>query len=395
MNIVKQMRRANAFGFFACLNITDAVWVVLLAARGFPLWQIGMAEAIFHVVSLVFEIPSGMAADLLGRRRSLAAAGLCSAAASLFMAFGHGFFSVCMCMALAALGGNFISGSDEALIYDSLIQCGRDDEYIKRSARYTQWQNIGATLSNFASLLTAFMGYVGFYLVDAALSMGRFFCALSLAEPTVTKAQRERTESPFAKLRERFRAHRRQMLGFLRESPALVRLMLADGLINLPCYLTLMFLQKRLEELGLNTMWLGLPIMCVSLSRAIGVAVGEKLHPGSLRRFYVLCAFIVAVGTVTAGWAPIGAAIPGAMLAAAAMDAWTLHLHRHLNKRFPSDQRASLVSVNAMAYSLLMIPASPIVGALGDLGYGSGLGLCALGLAVALGAAAAALKNKI
>lgn len=393
MNIKRQLRRVNAFGFFACLNITDAVWVVLLAARGFPLWQIGMAEAIFHVVSLVFEIPSGMAADLMGRRRSMAAAGLCSAAASLFMAFGQGFFSVCMCMALAALGGNFISGSDEALMYDSLIQCGQEEEYIERSARYTQWQNLGATLSNFASFLTAFMGYVGFYLVDAALSLGRFFCALGLEEPTVTKAQKERTAAPFAQLGLRFREHRRQVAEFLRESPALVRLMLADGLINLPCYLTLMFLQKRLEELGLHTMWLGLPIMCVSLSRAAGVAIGEKLRPGRLRRLYVLCALIVAAGTITAGSAAIAAAIPGAMLAAAAMDAWTLHLHRHLNEHFPSDRRASLVSVNAMAYSLLMIPASPIVGALGDLGYGAGLGLCALGLTVALGAAAAAFKR--
>jgi len=76
MNIQKQLRRMNVFGFVSCLRVFDAVWVVLLTLRGFPLWQIGLAEGIFHIVSLVCEIPSGMAADLLGRRRSLALAGL-------------------------------------------------------------------------------------------------------------------------------------------------------------------------------------------------------------------------------------------------------------------------------------------------------------------------------
>ena len=37
-----------------------------------------------------------------------------------------------------------------------------------------------------------------------------------------------------------------------------------------------------------------------------------------------------------------------------------------LNDDFPSDQRATLVSVNSMAYSLLMIAASPVAGAVGD-----------------------------
>ena len=62
-----------------CLDITTAVWVALLAARGYSLWQIGLAEGVFHVVSLMAEIPSGMAADLLGRKRTLALSGVMAA----------------------------------------------------------------------------------------------------------------------------------------------------------------------------------------------------------------------------------------------------------------------------------------------------------------------------
>ena len=92
MNIKKQLKTLNAFGFSACLRIPDAVWVVLLVARGYSLWQVGLAEGIFHIVSILGEIPSGMAADLMGRRRSLMAAGLCGVISALLMAFSRSFF---------------------------------------------------------------------------------------------------------------------------------------------------------------------------------------------------------------------------------------------------------------------------------------------------------------
>ena len=62
INLKKQLACIYTNNFFSGLRITDAVWVALLAARGFSLWEIGVAESVFHMVSLTFEVPSGMAA---------------------------------------------------------------------------------------------------------------------------------------------------------------------------------------------------------------------------------------------------------------------------------------------------------------------------------------------
>lgn len=395
MDIKQQLRRLNAFGFFTCLRIPDAVWVVLLAARGFSLWQIGLAEGVFHGVSLLCEIPSGMAADLMGRRRSLAAGGLCGVVSALLMAFSEAFFGVCLAMAFSALACNFISGSDEALLYDSLLQTGREKAYLSVSARYAQVQNLGAMLSNLASLLAGVLSYIGFYLADAAVCLLRMGTALSLAEPTVTEAQAGRRREPFRQLGIRLREHIRQVWGFLWAHPRTAVLMLADGLMCLPGYLTLMFLQQRLNELGLSAMWLGLPVMGISLARMAGVEAGKHLRPQSLRSLYGFCILLVGAGTVLAGSAPMLPAVLGAMAAAGSMDAWMLHFQKRLNELFPSDRRATLVSVNAMAYSLLMIGASPLVGWLGDVGSTSGTGLWVLGgVAIAAGSAVLALRRK-
>ena len=66
-----------------------------------------------------------------------------------------------------------------------------------------------------------------------------------------------------------------------------------------------------------------------------------------------------------------------------------LRLDAALNHAFPSDQRATLVSVSSMAYSLLMIVASPISGSIGDIS-GTQQALWSLGLGLILVTAAGA-----
>ena len=386
MNIQTQLRRLNFFGFSACLRITGAVWVVFLISRGFSLWQVGLAEGIFHMVALLCEIPSGMAADLMGRRRSLATAGLCGMISALLMVCSRSFFGVCLSMVFSALSCSFISGSDEALLYDSLVQADKADAYISKSAAYNQTQNLGTLCSNLAAALAAVWGYVGFYLLDALICGVRVMTALSLTEPTVTKQQAARQQNPFAHLKERFRSHVSIAAGFLRSHPRAAKLMLADGFLTLPSYLTLMFLQQRLTEQGVPTMWLGLPVMCIAAARMCGVAIGKRLHPKSIPQLYAMSGTVVGLGTIVAGSAATVPAVLGAAVAAAAIDAWVLHLQNHLNALYPSDQRATLVSVNMMAYSVLMIIASPVVGWIGSAMGSAGAGLCALGGVIGLSA---------
>ena len=58
-NIKKQIRSLYLLGVFSKLSLTGA-WVAILAARGYSLIEIGIAETVFHIASLLFEIPSGV-----------------------------------------------------------------------------------------------------------------------------------------------------------------------------------------------------------------------------------------------------------------------------------------------------------------------------------------------
>ena len=123
-------------------------------------------------------------------------------------------------------------------------------------------------------------------------------------------------------------------------------------------------------------------------------ALGHRLHPKRLRALYFGCALLVGTGTLLAGAAPALLSAAGPVLVQGALSVWFLHSMQRLNDAIPSDRRATLISVDSMAYSLLMIPASPLVGLVGDLADQAGAGLCVLGALVVVSGLAAAHKTR-
>ena len=390
LNLKKQLACIYTSDLFSGLRITDAVWVALLAARGFSLWEIGLAESVFHIVSLLCEVPSGMAADLLGRKKTLVSGGVCMVLQSLLMAFASDLFTICFAMGLNALAMTMFSGTTTALLYDSLKQEGCEEKYIQVSANSSQISMLANAIGSLASLLKRFLGFAGFYLLSAAFE-GVSTAALALMEePIVTKAQASRGKQTLRALPGQFTKLARNSLSILRTTPLAAKLIVSSAVVSVPSYLTKMFLQQRLVELGWPTELLFLPLLLGGLACVAGTEVGRRMRCRSMRRLYTACALLCGVGTLLVGAAPAWGGILGMMLVQGVLEVYLLHESQKLNDAIPSDQRATLISVDSMAYSLLVIPASPLVGLVGDLTGQAGAGLCVLcALVVGSGLAAA------
>lgn len=384
LNLKKQLACIYTSDFFSGLRITDAVWVALLAARGFSLWEIGLAESVFHIVSLLCEVPSGMAADLLGRKKTLLSGGVLTVTCNLLMAFASDLFTICLAMGLNALAMTMFSGTSTALLYDSLKQEGCEEKYIQVSANSSQISMLANAIGSLASLLKRFLGFAGFYLLSAAFE-GVSTAALALMEePIVTKAQASRGKQTLRALPGQFTKLARNSLHVLRTTPLAAKLIVSSAVVSVPSYLTKMFLQQRLIELGWPTELLFLPLLLGGLACVAGTEIGRRVRCRSMRRLYTACALLCGVGTLLVGTAPAWGGILGMMLVQGVLEVYLLHESQKLNDAIPSDQRATLISVDSMAYSLLMIPASPLVGAVGDAFGQAGAGLALLGGVIVL-----------
>lgn len=377
MKINHQLRALYFLEAVSGFGFAQVIWVVLLAGRGFSLAQIGLAEGFFHLVSLLCEVPSGMAADLLGRRRTLAASMAVRALACLAMIASWGIGGVCLAMGLSALSYNLISGTREAITYDSLLQAGRAGDYERVAGRMGvlyRASAVGCALCAGAALA---LGWRLAYLTDFAAALAGFVLALGLAEPPHGQA----AQGTIREFWPRLRQHVAETGVFLRQNPAAEK-MLLDGACGCCAYFGGQLLQPRLMELGLPAGLLGPVLALLPLAGAAGSALAGRM--GGRFRFRsvaLLCAAGIGGSLALAG-APV---LSLALAAGAAAIFWDgvleVKMTARLNRDFPSDRRATLVSVQSMAYSLAMLPVSALAGALCDrLGYSGGMAALGLGL---------------
>lgn len=108
-------------------------------------------KAIYSIAIVIFEIPSGYLADVLGRRTTLIMGSILGTLGFLFYSIGSGYGYFVLAEITLGIGQSFISGADSALLYDSLKE---DDRHHK----YTKFESINLSLGNFAESLGAIVG---------------------------------------------------------------------------------------------------------------------------------------------------------------------------------------------------------------------------------------------
>lgn len=156
VNIKKQISALYLSSVLGNLSLTGA-WVAILAARGYSLVEIGFAETVFHITSLVFEIPSGVLADVFGRKTMLLVSSIMRMIGNIIMIASHNLFMVCASIAFHAMSYNFTSGSGDALAYDSLKSVDHEDYYEKYASNqiliYRLCNGLSTLCAGFALLI--------------------------------------------------------------------------------------------------------------------------------------------------------------------------------------------------------------------------------------------------
>lgn len=100
-----------------------------------PAEQVLLLEALYYLGVVAFEVPSGYFSDRLGRRLTLLVSMASATAGCLVFTFSHSFIPFLVAQLLFAVSMAFRSGSDTALLYDSLAALGREHEFIQFESR--------------------------------------------------------------------------------------------------------------------------------------------------------------------------------------------------------------------------------------------------------------------
>ncbi len=157
-----------------------------------------LLEAIYYVGVVVLEVPSGYLSDRLGRRPTLVFASVAWTAGYLALGLAPTFAVFVVGQLLLAAGMAFNSGTDGALLYDSLAACGRGDELAEHEGRA---QARGLLAMGASALVGGAIATVDLrlgHLLSAGGTAVAFGLALALREPPAVEG---RAHAPHRQLR--------------------------------------------------------------------------------------------------------------------------------------------------------------------------------------------------
>ena len=147
-------------------------------------------ESIYFLAVVIFEVPSGYFSDALGRRRTMLLACSCLIAAYVLFFFGGSFGVFAIAQVLLAGGIAFNSGTETALLYESLDSVGRADEYADREAAVTRNLFIGSAVAALAGGAIAMIEIRLAYVLSFLSGVAVLLLALFFVEPPGRDTQR-------------------------------------------------------------------------------------------------------------------------------------------------------------------------------------------------------------
>jgi len=149
----KQFRKFCAYGFLKNLLFFEPFLILFLRDAGLNYTQIGLLISFQLITQNILEIPAGILADSMGRRRTLMASFAFYIAAFIFFFFSYGILGFTVAMFLFALGEALRTGTHKAMIFDYLKMNGWQSEKVAYYGITRAWSQRGSAIS---ALLAAF-----------------------------------------------------------------------------------------------------------------------------------------------------------------------------------------------------------------------------------------------
>ena len=156
--------------------------------NGLSIKDLFIIQSIYSITIAVIEIPSGYVADVLGRKNSILIGTFFGTLGMVVYSASYGFEGFLIAALCLGIGQSFISGSDTAMMYDSLLELNRTKDFIKLEGRTISIGHFAEALAGFigAYFLTQSTYRTPFYYQIGIAFIG-FLIGLTLVEPATQK----------------------------------------------------------------------------------------------------------------------------------------------------------------------------------------------------------------
>lgn len=353
----RNIYKGYLYNFSAYFGITS-LWVIYLQHQGLSLVQVGFCESIFHLTSLLSEVPSGILADRYHYRTVLILSRLMAILYAVIMLTADNFWLFALGFVISAWSYNLQSGTIDAFMYESLAVDKKQHRYpqiISASNSIIEAANtLGIVIAGWFVHWHFEMTY-WIYLISAIVAIAAL---VVMIEP-----RRQKTGDAVDEKRLSFVSIAKSAYQILKKQPRLRRLMIFHAVFSAVGTTYYFYFQSLMDAYKFG----GPAISAILVISALLNIGGVQLTPWIqrhwkqgkiiLRLSQLLTAALIATWV---NWMPI--LISLYLLINVLMAIVEPLFSNYYNEQIPSGQRATLLSVASMLFSIVMVICFPVMG---------------------------------
>ncbi|HEX6244306.1 MAG TPA: MFS transporter [Polyangiales bacterium] len=310
-------------------------------------------QALFGFVIALFEFPSGYVADRLGHRTALVSGSVIVLLGWVLYTLAHSLAGVVLAETVLGVGYSLISGTDSALLYESLLARGQEATF----ARWYGRMRVCGQLAEGSASLVAGLLYARSARLPFQLEVGAWVVALGLAMAL----------APIPTSAPKVERHLQQM-GYiashvLRENAPLRAVMFTTVAFGLMSFIPVWLMALYARDAGMPTAWLGPFWAAANYVVALGSLLSERLGT----RFGLTTTLSACIALVAFSYAGLGVshAMYGAFFYYGLTLVRGIHaplLHHEEQRLVPSSDRAGFLSFRNFLFRGCYVLLGPLVG---------------------------------
>jgi MFS family permease len=358
-NFHSNIRKLYAFAFLQRMLFPMAIITLFWKDHiGLSLTQILLLQSIFSAATVLLEYPSGYISDRLGYRTALTIATVLGTAGWGLYTVANSFGDVLAAEILLGISLSFISGSDSALLFETLREEKEEGLYARCEGRVNGFSQSGEAIGAlFAGLMYASAPLLPFFL-QVAVWVLAFSVVRTMKEPP-----RDTAIQTHSHLAEALRITRYAFL----ENRRLRATILLNTFLGIASFYPVWLIQPYMQQHGVPLGWFGPVWTGANLTVAIFALASHRFHSRlGDRNMILLFIVLILIGYFGLGViGGIGGFLFYYLLTSMRGMRGPMFLN-HTQVETPSANRASILSLQSLAFRVTFIVTGPLVGMLAD-----------------------------
>ena len=310
--------------------------------RGLNLSQIGILLFLWSIMSLLFEVPTGVLADHWSRRKMLILSGLFFSICYATWAFSSSFWLFLLGFLFRTLGGTFASGTLQAYVYDFLKLNKKEDDFEKIWGRGNALRTLGIGTAVF----------LGGFLSEISYLLTSVFSSLSILAISIIAFMWPEIPPKTSTKEEGYWIFLKNSVKTIRNNSYLLRIVAFSG-ITLSIFASLEeYNDVYLKFLGYPNYAIGVIFAIATIGQSIASTFAHKFqkHPWQKLNRITIIGFMVLMG---AALIKHPAMVVPILFLGVLLEFSRVLSEGIIQKEVPAHHRATISSLNSFIHNLL------------------------------------------